>query len=204
MLRLTSLLAAAIVVVMAAFGQIDPEGRDDIAYESDDGSSGLLARSDGTVILTPEEIDRIAVEAALERARQRRDDVAILREGESRAARMSIDNIEQVTYRPDPDRLAVPAAAIDAAVAHAIQPAAADATGDATAALHEFLASHVVTGSAVNLREGPGTSYARLEALPRGTRVEVLSRNVGGWARLRLADGTTGFMASNYLGAPDR
>ncbi len=58
-----------------------------------------------------------------------------------------------------------------------------------------------VTGSAVNMRAGPGTSYGVVSTLTRGTDVEVLETMDNGWAHLRVIDtGRVGWMAARFLG----
>lgn len=52
-----------------------------------------------------------------------------------------------------------------------------------------------VAGDLVNMRSGPGTDYAKIDQLARGTDVEVLGRQ-GAWVELRDLDtGQTGWMA---------
>ncbi|MCC1494225.1 SH3 domain-containing protein [Cognatishimia sp. F0-27] len=58
----------------------------------------------------------------------------------------------------------------------------------------------VVTGSVVNMRAGPGTSYAVVDQLRRGNEVEVLDEAENGWVELRALDGSeTGWMAARFL-----
>jgi uncharacterized protein YraI len=57
-----------------------------------------------------------------------------------------------------------------------------------------------VTAYALNVRTGPGTTYTILKAVPRGTVVSLLGRNSAAtWAKVRLADGTVGWMSGAYL-----
>jgi uncharacterized protein YraI len=57
-----------------------------------------------------------------------------------------------------------------------------------------------VTAAALNVRTGPGTTYNILKAMPRGTVVTLLGRNSAAtWAKVRLADGTVGWMSGYYL-----
>ena len=56
----------------------------------------------------------------------------------------------------------------------------------------------VVTGSSVNLRKGPGTSYTVIKALSRGTEVGYISES-NGWAKVNY-NGTIGYMSASYLG----
>lgn len=53
-----------------------------------------------------------------------------------------------------------------------------------------------VTGSRVNLREGPGTSFAVVGKLSDGDEVEVLKANDDGWLQVLTSDtGNIGWMA---------
>jgi uncharacterized protein YraI len=52
----------------------------------------------------------------------------------------------------------------------------------------------------VNVRTGPGVAYSIITALSRGSVVELLGRNASSsWAKVRLANGTTGWMNAYYL-----
>lgn len=56
-----------------------------------------------------------------------------------------------------------------------------------------------VSGSRVNMRSGPGTSYGVIVTLTRGTEAEVLE-TLNGWARIRtVEDGKVGWMAERLL-----
>ena len=56
----------------------------------------------------------------------------------------------------------------------------------------------VVTGSDVNMREGPGTNFRIVNCLPEGAKVTVTDRSNGSWFRVDYG-GTTGFMAAAFL-----
>lgn len=57
-----------------------------------------------------------------------------------------------------------------------------------------------VTGSAVNVRSGPGTNYGVVNQLGLGDEVEVLEDSGTGWVRLRPLNGSpTGWMAAFLL-----
>ncbi len=57
-----------------------------------------------------------------------------------------------------------------------------------------------VTSYALNVRSGPGITYSKIKAMPRGTVVVLLGRNSPAtWAKVRLADGTVGWMSGAYL-----
>ncbi len=55
-----------------------------------------------------------------------------------------------------------------------------------------------VTGSVVNLRSGPGTQYAKIGSVSRGTGVSVLDDN-DGWSHIRLADGSMAWVLGTFL-----
>lgn|GEM_PF-703986 len=49
-----------------------------------------------------------------------------------------------------------------------------------------------------NIRTGPGISYTIIKAVPMGTEVTVLATE-GRWLRVRLADGTMGYIAASLV-----
>lgn len=52
----------------------------------------------------------------------------------------------------------------------------------------------------LNTRTGPGISYSIIKNVPAGTVVTLLGRNTAStWAKVRLADGTVGWMNAGYL-----
>jgi len=60
----------------------------------------------------------------------------------------------------------------------------------------------VVNANRVNVRGGPGTSYAVTAKLLRGDRVEILEDTGTGWVRFETADGaTSGWLADFLLSA---
>jgi hypothetical protein len=57
-----------------------------------------------------------------------------------------------------------------------------------------------VTGTSVNLRAGPSTGDAVLDALTRGARAELIAASDDGWAQIRTVEtGTVGYMADRFL-----
>ncbi len=56
-----------------------------------------------------------------------------------------------------------------------------------------------VTGSRVNVREGPSTAFGVVSSLAFGDAVELIEETGTGWAEIRIADGSTGFMARRFL-----
>lgn len=80
------------------------------------------------------------------------------------------------------------------------QPEAApepEPASDATP-LPEGRALHVVTGSRVNLREGPGTSFATTGQVTSGTILDVLEIR-DGWAYVEMQSGDQGWMSASFL-----
>lgn len=60
-----------------------------------------------------------------------------------------------------------------------------------------------VTGNVVNMRDGPGTTHARITSLTEGTEVAVLDRTDDGWLMLRVTQtGEEGWMADWLVSAP--
>ena len=62
----------------------------------------------------------------------------------------------------------------------------------------------VKTNTSVNVRSGPGTSYNVVTSLTNGTQVTrirkaVATTNGYTWDKIKLENGTVGYMANNYL-----
>ncbi|HHV79519.1 MAG TPA: SH3 domain-containing protein [Firmicutes bacterium] len=62
----------------------------------------------------------------------------------------------------------------------------------------EFVCTARVIVDFLNVREGPGTDRPVLRVLSRGTTVVILSQ-AGDWARVRLHDGTHGFVWRSFV-----
>jgi len=57
-----------------------------------------------------------------------------------------------------------------------------------------------VTSYALNVRSGPGVSYSRLTAIPRGTGFVITARNAdGSWVKVTLANGVQGWVSARYI-----
>lgn len=56
-----------------------------------------------------------------------------------------------------------------------------------------------VTGTRVNVRSGPSTNYGVIGSVSLGDEVELVALEGSSWARIRLGDGRTGFMAKRFL-----
>jgi uncharacterized protein YgiM (DUF1202 family) len=58
----------------------------------------------------------------------------------------------------------------------------------------------VVSGTRVNMRQGPGTGFGVIDTLDGGTQAEVLEVNDNGWARVEVLNtGQIGWMAARLL-----
>ncbi|MGQ9627453.1 MAG: SH3 domain-containing protein, partial [Anaerolineae bacterium] len=58
----------------------------------------------------------------------------------------------------------------------------------------------VISDLPLNLRAGPGTDYAKIGRLEKGTSLEVLARNErGDWLQVRLERGREGWVAAEYV-----
>lgn len=81
--------------------------------------------------------------------------------------------------------------------------AAALVIGGSAPAGAEPLSGTIVGAEAVNVRRGPGTESPAFVAVRRGTTVLVEERS-GQWARIRLADGESGYINLAFVElAPD-
>lgn len=77
-------------------------------------------------------------------------------------------------------------------------PASARSDAEGTPATDEALFR--VTGSRVNMRSGPATSFGVVDSLAEGTLAEAIGDPVDGWMEIRDVDtGRTGFMSARFL-----
>ncbi|SEN69222.1 SH3 domain-containing protein [Loktanella fryxellensis] len=111
---------------------------------------------------------------------------------------------------PAPETVTAEAVALDTApvfdgtidgvagIAPAFTSLAAPAPGaPATASLSALRA---VAGRAVNMREGPDTSFAVIDTLPQGTQAEIIASDDSGWVQVQIpATGQTGWIAERLL-----
>lgn len=61
----------------------------------------------------------------------------------------------------------------------------------------------VVTGSAVNVRSGPGTGYSKIGSVNKGTTVEVLETK-NSWHKIKLSKISSGWVVGAYLAVSDK
>ena len=74
------------------------------------------------------------------------------------------------------------------------------APAPAAVASPDLLAIREVAARAVNMREGPDTSYAVIDTLPQGTQTEIIEADNTGWVRVRILNtGQIGWMAERLL-----
>ncbi|MBV2359811.1 SH3 domain-containing protein [Thalassococcus sp. CAU 1522] len=60
----------------------------------------------------------------------------------------------------------------------------------------------LITGSRVNMRNGPGTDYSVVGRLVRGDQVEILQNSGDGWVKLRALKGNrVGWMSARFVTA---
>jgi len=59
-------------------------------------------------------------------------------------------------------------------------------------------ATGTITGSVVNIRSGPGTSYTKVGAITKGAQVEVV-KQTGEWCQIRYGGNKTGWVAASYI-----
>ncbi|WP_289154198.1 SH3 domain-containing protein [uncultured Salipiger sp.] len=100
--------------------------------------------------------------------------------------------------------MASPGVPIDAAQGdEAIQLAAVSTTSDAVpedAELAVLPDMREVTGTLVNMRNGPGTRFHVVDQLSRGASVEVLADPGDGWVRLKVTESNrVGWMSDDFL-----
>jgi len=55
-----------------------------------------------------------------------------------------------------------------------------------------------VKASALNVRQGPGTSYSIINQLSNGAKVNIIKEE-SGWYQIKLANGSTGWVSGTYV-----
>ena len=70
-------------------------------------------------------------------------------------------------------------------------------SGTASVAETSMDGTGTVTGSYVNFRTGPSTSYKVISTLPRNTEIKILAK-AGSWYKISY-NGSTGYMAADYV-----
>lgn len=58
---------------------------------------------------------------------------------------------------------------------------------------------YYINGSYVRIRKGPGTDYDIIDELDYNTTLTILSTKNAAWYQVKLADGTTGYVSSDYI-----
>ena len=95
-----------------------------------------------------------------------------------------------------------PAFSGETATAGMVEPTLVSLAAPAPAAVAspDLTAMREVAGRAVNMREGPSTSYNVIDTLPQGTQTEVIDSDGAGWVRVRVVNtGQMGWMAERLL-----
>lgn len=67
-----------------------------------------------------------------------------------------------------------------------------------TASAAEYIGVGMVTGNAVNVRDGAGTQYQVIATAYAGGRIKALEQS-NGWTKVELADGRVGYLSSDYI-----
>lgn len=55
------------------------------------------------------------------------------------------------------------------------------------------------TTAVVNLRKGAGTGYSVIKVLPKNTNLTITSKSNKSWYKVKLSNGTAGYISSSYL-----
>jgi len=97
---------------------------------------------------------------------------------------------------------AAPVTQASTSLAVVLGEAARQATPEPVAAQVPAADIRFVSGSRVNVRNGPGTNFSVVAQLTRGSETEVLQNPGNGWVKIRAADtGGIGWMAERLLRA---
>ncbi len=58
---------------------------------------------------------------------------------------------------------------------------------------------YYINGSDVRLRKGPGTNTAIIKEMDYGTAITVIAKTNSSWWNVKLTDGTTGYVSTDYI-----
>ncbi|MCR8549369.1 SH3 domain-containing protein [Salipiger sp. P9] len=104
-------------------------------------------------------------------------------------------DITLVAAKPVELPSAAPVRAVDVAAAPVVSDAA-----PVVPALESLPDLRLVTGSRVNMRNGPGTGFSVVSRLVRGDKVEVLADPGQGWVKLKVVEtNRIGWMSDDFL-----
>jgi uncharacterized protein YgiM (DUF1202 family) len=59
--------------------------------------------------------------------------------------------------------------------------------------------SYYINGSGVRLRKGAGTNYDIIKEMDYGTSITVVTKTSSSWWKVKLSDGTVGFVNTDYI-----
>lgn len=166
---------------------------DDVVADSRAPRPADLSKAD------PAPIPRTVVAAALstapaENAVVSLEEATLLTAVDGQAAPVTAEALANPSTLPEPAAAASPVATGPAGIRFegtTLRASSAAVTGSAD--------RRYVSGDLVNLRSGPGTAYGVVGQLSRGTEVEVLGDNGGGWVRLRALDGGAAGWIADFL-----
>ncbi len=88
---------------------------------------------------------------------------------------------------------------VDTSVSGWLKVRFSDGTTGYCSANYLNIVTDAVTTGRVNLRKGAGTNYAVIRTTTKNTKVDVLKIVNSSWASVKLSDGTTGYMSTQYL-----
>ncbi len=109
---------------------------------------------------------------------------------------LAVESTNTVTMEP----VAQPVVATSGNATAPVQPAVDPVKTEAVVQEMAAVDYRKVTGSRVNLRAGPGTSYGIVTKLVQGDEVEILDDAGDGWVQLRSLSGdNVGWMSADFL-----
>ncbi len=99
-----------------------------------------------------------------------------------------------------PVAVMTPVASPEPAVAEAVDEVMAEVEAEATPAAEPERIIWYVTGSRVNVREGPSTNYTVLGKVLYGDAAEIISDPNADWVKIRIeGDGVEGYIAKRFM-----
>ena len=158
--------------VVMGFGYYEISGGSDFVAET---RPVMVAASETVIPVTAEEPDLAGIEVV------------------TRADMTTLDELPPADTATA-DAINLTLETITDAVSASVEEAFATQPDSATTDLRE------VTGTLVNMRDGPGTDYGVIDRLTQGSVIEVVEIGVDGWVRVQVeSSGMTGWMSDQFL-----
>ena len=167
-----ALIAVIVVIGVVLLVKMNaPAGDDDVETSGQESQTYSETVNENVHVLTGEDIEATEPPAAATEAPEQET------EPEEEETEQPVEEEPEATPEPTPEP---------------------DFAPDPSITISEMNDTVYLTGSGVNLREGPGTEYDTVTSQSRGTELKRTGVTNNGWSRVEY-DGETAFVSNNYV-----